>query len=115
MQQEQFADACYAVNGGSAGAERRFALRQLQHCWNGDHGVGRGIAWKGTVSAIGSRSCGTNAVTFRLMAAGTATTSTTDANTKFEDTSRAALAVNDVVEVKGNAPGERRPGDGHRG
>ena len=60
---------------------------------------------EGTVSAIASRSCATNAVTFTVMASGTPTMVTTSASTKFEGTTCAALAVNDKVEVKGTRQG----------
>jgi uncharacterized protein DUF5666 len=63
------------------------------------------VELKGTVSAIASRACGTNTVTFTVMSGSTATTVTTNASTKFEDTSCATLAVNDVVEVKGTPQG----------
>ena len=56
---------------------------------------------KGTVSAIASRSCATNTVVFTVTSSGTSTMVTTNASTKFENTTCATLAVNDKVELKG--------------
>jgi hypothetical protein len=63
------------------------------------------VELKGTVSAITSRSCAGNTVTFTLMSAGTPVTVMTNASTKFEETTCATLAVNDKVEVKGSRQG----------